>query len=112
MQLIVGTCRKTPKNSGSDYASLSRRDLQLALLVADGYLNKEISYSLGITEGTVKVYLSNLFAKLGIGNRAELAAWTVRHESQLDLRANGLDRNHLQVLSSPVLPGRAPGGPS
>lgn len=83
MQVIVDTCRKTLRNSGATQASLSRRDLQLARLVTEGRLNKEISFCLGITEGTVKVYMSNLYAKLGVGNRAELAAWTVRNENLL-----------------------------
>jgi DNA-binding NarL/FixJ family response regulator len=83
MQVIVETCRKTVRNSGANYASLSPRDLQLARLVTEGRLNKEISFALGITEGTVKVYMSNLYAKLGVSNRAELAAWAVRHEGQI-----------------------------
>jgi hypothetical protein len=57
----------------------------MAQLVCQGRLNKEISGILGLTEGTVKIYMSNLFAKLGVWNRAELAAWTVRHESELRL---------------------------
>jgi DNA-binding NarL/FixJ family response regulator len=84
MQLIIETRRKTPRNSGAEFAKLSRRDVQLAYLVSEGRLNKEIGGLLGITEGTVKVYMSHLFAKLGVGNRAELAAWAARHENQLN----------------------------
>jgi hypothetical protein len=58
--------------------------MQLASLVSRGRLNKEISYILGITEGTVKVYLSHLFSKLGVANRAELSAWAVRHDGEIE----------------------------
>jgi DNA-binding CsgD family transcriptional regulator len=84
MPFIVETCHKTNRNSGAESVSLSRRELQLARLAAEGRLNKEISYTLGLTEGTVKVYMSGLFAKLGVANRAELAAWATRHEEELD----------------------------
>lgn len=54
---------------------LTTRERQLAVLVAEGRQNKEIAYTLGLSEGTVKVYMSHLFSKLGFHNRAELAAW-------------------------------------
>ena len=38
-----------------------------------GLGNKEIAYELGITEGTVKVYLSRLFQKSGAKDRFEMA---------------------------------------
>lgn len=62
---------------------LSPREIQLAALVSRGQQNKEIAYALGLTPGTVKVYLHHLFPKLGISNRAELAVWAVRHENEL-----------------------------
>lgn len=53
--------------------TLSKRELEVARLVASGLRNKEIASSLGITEGTVKMYLHTLFEKLEIGSRVELA---------------------------------------
>ena len=52
---------------------LSPRESQLVTLLARGLKNKEISGELGITEGTVKVYLSHLFQKAGAKDRFELA---------------------------------------
>lgn len=54
-------------------ASLSRRERDLVALVALGLRNREIAGRLGITEGTVKVYLNAIFDKLGVANRTELA---------------------------------------
>ena len=53
--------------------ALSKRELEVARLVASGLRNKEIASTLGITEGTVKMYLHTLFDKLEIGSRVELA---------------------------------------
>ncbi len=54
-------------------AGLSRRERQLVALVALGRRNRQIAAELGITEGTVKVYLNAIFDKLGVANRTELA---------------------------------------
>lgn len=52
---------------------LSPRERQLVRLVAQGLRNRDIAAELGITEGTVKVYLHAIFDKLGVANRTELA---------------------------------------
>lgn len=52
--------------------SLSRRQTQLLSLVAQGLRNKEIASALGISEGTVKTYLSALCEKVGARDRIEL----------------------------------------
>jgi DNA-binding CsgD family transcriptional regulator len=80
---MVETCRKTHRNAGANMVPLSHRELQLAQLVTEGQQNKEIGFQLGITEGTVKVYMSHLFAKLGVSNRAELSAWAARRNGDL-----------------------------
>ena len=59
--------------------ALSPRQGQIVSLVAQGFKNKEIAYSLGITEGTVKVYLYKLFRKLGISDRLDMALYARRH---------------------------------
>jgi two-component system nitrate/nitrite response regulator NarP len=41
--------------------------------VRKGLRNREIAAQLGVTEGTIKVYLHNVFDKLGVKNRTELA---------------------------------------
>lgn len=52
---------------------LTPREQDVARLVARGLRNKEIARDLGITEGTVKMHLHNLYEKLSIGSRTELA---------------------------------------
>lgn len=54
-------------------ADLTPRESDVVRQVARGQRNKEIARSLGITEGTVKMHLHNLYEKLGVSSRTELA---------------------------------------
>lgn len=52
---------------------LTRRERELIELVRQGLRNRDIAAELGVTEGTVKVYLHAIFDKLNVDNRTELA---------------------------------------
>ena len=52
---------------------LAPRERQLIQFVRRGLRNREIAAELGVTEGTVKVYLHGVFEKLGVSSRTELA---------------------------------------
>ncbi len=52
---------------------LTRRESEIARLVATGERNRSIGDRLGISEGTVKMHLHNVYAKLGIETRTQLA---------------------------------------
>jgi len=52
---------------------LTRRERELIELVRQGLRNRDIAAELGVTEGTVKVYLHAIFDKLQVENRTELA---------------------------------------
>ena len=58
---------------------VSKREGELITLVTQGLKNKEIATVMGITEGTVKVYLSRLFGKIGARDRFELALIGLRN---------------------------------
>ena len=53
--------------------ALAPRERQLIRFVRQGLRNREIAQELGVTEGTVKVYLHAVFEKLGVSSRTELA---------------------------------------
>lgn len=57
--------------------ALTTREREIALLVAEGLANKEISRKLNISEGTVKIHLHNIFQKLEVNNRTALTALTL-----------------------------------
>jgi DNA-binding NarL/FixJ family response regulator len=58
---------------------LTPRERQLVNLLAQGLKNKEIAYSLTLSEGTVKVYLSRIFQKVGVTDRLELVLFALSH---------------------------------
>lgn len=71
--------RPAPVVPAGDRPELSRRELEVLRLVADGLSNKEIGSRLSITEGTVKNHVHNALAKLGVENRIQAAGYIVRN---------------------------------
>lgn len=63
--------------------SLTPREREIVSLLRQGMRNKQIAGEMGITEGTVKIYLFRLFHKLGVRNRFELARCGVLDQLQL-----------------------------
>ena len=59
---------------------LTRRERQVAALVASGRTNRQIGRVLGISEKTAEVHLQHVMAKLEARSRAEVAAWAVTHQ--------------------------------
>lgn len=51
---------------------LTPRETQIARLVADGFVNKEIASKLSISEWTVSTHMRRIFAKLGVETRAAM----------------------------------------
>lgn len=58
---------------------LSPRERQVLALMAEGLTNREIGARLGIKSITVNTFVSRIFTKLGVENRAAAAAYAVRH---------------------------------
>ncbi|MBX3023289.1 response regulator transcription factor [bacterium] len=60
------------------FAPLTRREREIVRHVARGLRNAEVGGRLGVTEGTVKTHLNNVFQKLGVRDRVELTLYAVR----------------------------------
>lgn len=58
----------------ASHTNLSRREISVARLVAQGNCNKKIAEALSITVATVKTHLVHIFEKTGVQSRAELIA--------------------------------------
>jgi DNA-binding CsgD family transcriptional regulator len=56
---------------------LSPRETEVLALLVNGYLNKEISYELGIELTTAKAHVARLKEGLALKNRAQIVAWAV-----------------------------------
>jgi DNA-binding NarL/FixJ family response regulator len=53
--------------------SLTSREREVVLALAEGLSNKGVGRRLNLSEGTVKVHLHNIYSKLGVKNRTALA---------------------------------------
>jgi DNA-binding NarL/FixJ family response regulator len=58
---------------------LTRRELEILQLVAEGYSNAELARRLWVTEPTIKFHLSNVYRKLHVSNRTEASRWAQLH---------------------------------
>ena len=68
-----GRAAAAPARPAPDPVILTRREQQVAVLVASGRTNRQIGSTLGIAEKTVEIHLKNVMAKLGARSRAEVA---------------------------------------
>lgn len=64
------------------FADLTPQELAVLALVAEGLTNRQIAVKLYLGEGTVRNYVSSVLAKIGVSNRAEAAAYAVKHNIQ------------------------------
>jgi two-component system, NarL family, nitrate/nitrite response regulator NarL len=92
---------------------VSRRENQLITLISQGLKNKEIASVMEISEGTVKVYLSRLFEKVGVRDRFELALFGLRSASNPadSLVAAPVMKTVFVASASSIEPTRSSGNP-
>jgi DNA-binding NarL/FixJ family response regulator len=62
---------------------LTLREVEIISEIKAGSSNREIARTLSISEETVKRHLSNIFEKLGVSSRLELAVLASRHDLSL-----------------------------
>ncbi|HWH54600.1 MAG TPA: response regulator transcription factor [Gaiellaceae bacterium] len=68
--------------NGSDpkgFGALTRRELEILQLVAEGHSNAQLAKMLWVAEQTVKFHLSNVYRKLDVTNRTEASRWAQLH---------------------------------
>jgi len=68
------------------FSELTEQELRVLGLVSEGCTNKQIAKNLFLGEGTVRNYVSSILSKLDLTNRAEAAAYAVRHHLNEFLR--------------------------
>jgi DNA-binding NarL/FixJ family response regulator len=59
--------------------SLTEREVEVTLLVARGLSNRAIGEKLFITQATAARHVANIFTKVGVSSRAQLAAWIAKN---------------------------------
>jgi len=73
---------------GGGMQHLTPREAEVVHLLTDGMSTHEISLKLGVTEHTIRNYLSNTYEKLGVSSRVELALYAVNREDMVPPRGN------------------------
>ena len=63
--------------------SLTSREREVVLALAEGLSNKGVGRRLNLSEGTVKVHLHNIYGKLGVKNRTSLVPIAHAHHEEL-----------------------------
>ncbi len=71
--------RSIAKEEATAFADLTTQEKQVLALIAEGQTNREIAQQLFLSEGTVRNYVSSVLSKLHVSNRAEAAAYAIRH---------------------------------
>jgi DNA-binding NarL/FixJ family response regulator len=61
------------------FSDLTPQEMAVLALVAQGLTNRQIAVKLYLGEGTVRNYVSSVLSKIGASNRAEAAAYAVKH---------------------------------
>lgn len=79
MRQFASTATETQPAQGRvrERSPLSAREREIVMLVAQGYKNKEMAEKMFISEQTVKNHLHNIFDKLGVSDRLELALYAI-----------------------------------
>jgi DNA-binding NarL/FixJ family response regulator len=77
---VVNAFKRSAEGGGRrEKPLLSDREREIAQHVAQGFRNREIGQKLFISEQTVKNHLHNIFDKLGVSDRLELALYAIHH---------------------------------
>ncbi len=76
-----GALPPSPAYEEDDAAAieLTRRELEILQLVAEGHSNSQLAKMLWVTEQTIKFHLSNIYRKLDVSNRTEASRWAQLH---------------------------------
>jgi DNA-binding CsgD family transcriptional regulator len=89
---VLASARRRGAEGGPEpWAPLTAREFEVARLVTDGLTNPEVAGELGLSPKTVSAHLEHIMGKLGVGRRAEVAAW-VASTRVLHSRPHGDDR--------------------
>ncbi|KLK93414.1 hypothetical protein AA309_08775 [Microvirga vignae] len=75
----IGLLEEQFERNEQTISTLTPRECEIIHLVAEGLSNKEIGSQIGVTEGTVKMHLHNIYRKININNRTALAAWALSY---------------------------------
>jgi len=71
--------RSIKQDEATAFSELTSQEMHVLALIAEGKTNREIAQALYLSEGTVRNYVSGILSKLQVANRAEAAAYAIKH---------------------------------
>jgi len=77
---VLGESEPAAQAQPDALARLSRREMEVARLIAGGATNREIAAALFVAERTAKTHIEHILNKLGVGSRAQIAVWLTQHQ--------------------------------
>lgn len=90
-------------NESRTINELTKREVEVLILITEGLLNKEIAQKLYISEKTVKNHVSNIFKKIGVNDRTQAAVFAIKNsivdlnkENLIPLKDDNLDNNNIK----------------
>lgn len=90
-------------NESRNINELTKREVEVLILITEGLLNKEIAQKLYISEKTVKNHVSNIFKKIGVNDRTQAAVFAIKNsivdlnkENLIPLKDDNLDNNNIK----------------
>jgi DNA-binding NarL/FixJ family response regulator len=89
-EIVITEGPATARRSGGfdPPGPLSERETEVLVLLAQGLTNRQIAEALYLSPETVKTYVSRLYAKLGVTNRASAVVWAMERDLGPPLRNN------------------------
>lgn len=78
-RMFAHVARQTPVPNSELLSKLNDREIEILRLISRGYTNGEISATIHLSEGTVRNYISALFAKLDVSDRTQAALLGLRY---------------------------------
>lgn len=96
--LIEALKRAMPLANGDFSAAerLTKRERDIASLIAEGLTNRDIANRLGLTENTVRNYLQHVFDKVGRSSRAELMLYWIQRTQQMSVTDPADSNSHVR----------------
>jgi DNA-binding NarL/FixJ family response regulator len=77
-----GDAATASRRGASESGRLTRREREVAGLLAEGLSNKEIATRLVISQRTVETHVDHVLNKLGIASRAQVASWVAEQRAR------------------------------
>lgn len=79
MNKLMGSLRNAPSAEEKNAVSLTPREREILALLAHGASNKELSRTLSLAEGTIKIHVQNILKKLKLSSRVQAAVYAVEN---------------------------------